>query len=505
MRKSLAFFLVLLIFAIGGTCYVNAGLLAEKDNVQITETVVYGDKSAVDGVKVERNIKYDRYIRWNTAYVVGEEPECKTAYTFDEYGGLREEPNYHYSGLELYSDVIGAFDDADEDAEMLTGVDRALKELFDKTEPGQESSTIINLADYLEFYEYNVFIDLPGDIAYSHINKEDINEAFVRYYNNETYVAQLKEELRIVEAIEGFFKIPVIDNHLYEIAVAKDTEGNLYGWGYGCANGGGSSGNVSMGGTLPEADAFSFWTISAYTDDTCYFTFNPYTDDGKLVDTSYIPGGFGIYCLPFDKEKRTVDVDSLGMVYALDPTEDIFNLHYDEKRNTLLLLHHKEGGYMLTVFDADTMEVKQEILYSEDGYGAGIYMGEDFLVLEGADDIVVFSVDEAGVYKKEIICDVTGLVQEEAVGYLDFSYMDFDWDGKKLVFGGPLNDSVSRRYYQSCGFYLAAYDEEELIYYGKYESSLDAESPYNNQYYDQYYGYNYVCRPTEINPIKISW
>lgn len=507
MRKSLALVLVLLVFAIGGTYYVSADLLKEKDNVQITETVVLGDKSAVDGVTVERNVKYDKYIRWNTTYVVGEEPECDTVYTFDEYGRLREEPNYRYDGLQLYTDVIRGFDDAEEDAEKLTGVDKAMKELFDQTEPGQEKSMIINLKDYLEFYEYEVLIDLPGDIAHYHINKEDIEEAFVRYSNNETYIANLEEELHIVETISEFFKIPVIDNHLYEITVSKDMNGNLYGWGYGSANGGGSSGNVSMGSTLPESDAFSLWALSAYTEDACYFTFSPYTDDGKLVDTSYIPGGFGIYCLPFDKENRTVDVDNLCMVYALDPTEDILNMHYDEKRNTILFLRHNEAGlgYRMTVFDADTMEVKQDILYSETGYGAGIYMGDDFIVLEGAEDIIVLSVDEDGNYRKEITCDVTGFVQEEAVGFLDFSYMDFDWDGEKLVFGGPLNDSESRRYYQSCGFYLAAFDETGLIYYGTYESSLDAESPYSNQYFDRYYGYDYVCRPTENEPIRISW
>lgn len=507
MKKSLALFLVLLVFVIGGTCYVSAGLLKEKDNVQITETVVYGDKSAVDGVTVERNIKYDKYIRWNTTYVVAEEATCDTVYTFDEQGGLREEPNYSYSGLELYTDVIRGFDDAEEDAENLTGVDRAMKELFDEMEPGQENSMIINLKNYLEFYEYEVFVDLPGDIAHYYINKEDIEEELVRYSSNESYVADLEEELHIVETISEFFKIPVIDNHLYEITVSKDMDGNLYGWGYGSANGGGSSGNVSMGGTLPESDAFSLWTLSAYTENACYFTFNPYTDDGKIVDTSYIPGGFGIYCLPFDKENQTVDVDNLRMVYSLDPTEDILNLHYDERRNAILLLRHKEAGsgYRVAIFDADTMELKQEIVCSEDGYGAGIYMGDDFIVLEGADDIIVLSVDEDGVYQKEIACDVTELLEEDGVGYLDFSYMDFDWDGEKLVFGGTLNDSVSQRYYQSCGFYLAAYDATGLIYYGEYSSSLDAESAYSNSYYDSYYGYNYVCRPTENNPIKISW
>jgi len=507
MRKSLALFMVLLVVAIGGTCYVSASLLKEKDNVQITETVVLGDKSAVEGVTIERNVKYDRYMRWNTTYVVGKESKCDTIYTFDEQGRLREEADYRYSGLELYTDVIRGHAFVEMDAEKLTGVNRAMKELFDKTEPGEENRAIIDLADYSDFYEYEITIDLPGGVSYHFINQSDIEEAMLRYNANETYMEELKEQQYILEKLTEFFKIPVIENHLYEIAVSKDTEGNLYGWSYGSANGGGSSGNVSMGGTLSESDAFSLWAISVYTEDMCYFTFYPYTDDRQLVDTSYIPGGFGIYQLPFDKEKATIDVDNLKLVYSLEPNE-VLNLHYDERRNTVLLVGHNEtgSGYKITVFDADTMEMKQELIFSERGYSSDdIYFGDDFVVLGAADDVVVLSVNKDGIYQKEIECDIKRLIDETSVDYLDFSYMGFDWNGEKLIFAGSLNDSTSHRYYQSCGFYLAAYDKNGLIYYGEYVNSLDAEGNYSNQYYDNYYSYDFVCRPTENNPILVDW
>lgn len=506
MRKSLVLFLVLLVFVIGGTCYISADLLKEKDNVQITETVVWGDKSAVEGVTVERNIKYDKHIRWNTTYVVGKEAKCDTVYTFEEQGKLYEKSDYSYRGIELHTNVIRAFEDANVKAEDLTGVDRAMKELFDETEPGQQNSRIIDLKDYLDFYQYELTIDLPGDIAHHFLNREELEEALVYYgkdknYLGSFYLEEIKEQLHILEVFTEFFKIPVIDNHLYEIAVSKDAEGNLYGWSYGTANGGGSSGNVSMGSTLTDSDGFDMWAIPVYTENMCYFTFNPDTYKGHRIDTSYISGGFGIYQLPFDKENGTVDVDNLRMVYSLEPTEDILNLHYDARRNTILLLEHKESevGYQMTVFDADTMEVKQEIVYSEDGYSAGIYMAEDFIVLESVNDLIVLSVDENGNYQKEITCDKKYLIEEAGVEYLDFSYMDFDWNGKKLIFAGSLNDSTSYRYYQSCGFYLAAYDKTGLIYYGEYESSLDTESNTGN------YDYNFICRPTENDPIKVRW
>jgi len=95
MKKSLVLFLLCFLIAVGGMSYVYTMLLAEKDQVQITETNVYGNKSILEGVSIVRNTKYDKFIRWNTNYIVGtssdtETDSCKTEYRFDEYGRFHE-------------------------------------------------------------------------------------------------------------------------------------------------------------------------------------------------------------------------------------------------------------------------------------------------------------------------------------------------------------------------------------------------------------------------------
>lgn len=40
-------------------------------------------------------------------------------------------------------------------------------------------------------------------------------------------------------------------------------------------------------------------TESVITDDTCFFWFGNRTDNDRLVDTSRIPGGYGVYMLPY--------------------------------------------------------------------------------------------------------------------------------------------------------------------------------------------------------------
>lgn len=44
-----------------------------------------------------------------------------------------------------------------------------------------------------------------------------------------------------------------------------------------------------------NADSFSFETIACSTPEAVYFTFDPHSYRGELVDTSMIPGGYGLY------------------------------------------------------------------------------------------------------------------------------------------------------------------------------------------------------------------
>lgn len=517
MRKAVLFFAVFFIAAAGVICYADASLLKEKDNVQITETVLYGDKAAVEGVTVERNIKYDRYMHWNTTYTAGAQPKQNTVYTFDEFRGLADDADYIPDGIIFNTVIVGGMDMTEDTASYLTGVNRAMWELFCETEPGTVGEATINLADYLDYYEYEIQITLPGQnsLYYEHFfSKAELKKYLADYDgNNVNYRQELEENLHIAEKLTEFFKIPVIENQLYHIAVAKGEDEKLYGWSYDCASGGGSSGSFTDGATslgeVPEnADAFDIWAICAYTDDKCYFTFEPYTRNGKPVDTSLMAGGYGIYCLPYDKENGTIDIDNLAMVYALDPSETVYDLYYDANREELLLFLGKHEGTVLSVIDETSMTAKQELLYTQAGYSSEYYVGDDFLVLTCDRTLYVLAVGEDGFYEKKFECENVSFVEGDNVFYPDFSGTVFDWDGEKLLAGGS-NPEWKNHYLadvrSSSGFYLAVFDKNGLVYSGIYESSLDAESPYVNSQYDKYYTYQYSCRPTERKPITVRW
>lgn len=512
MRKSLVVFAVFFLFAIGVICYADTSLLNEKDNVQITETILYGEKAAVEGVTIERNTKYDRYMRWNTTYTAGEKPECNTDYTFDESGGLWDEIEYVPDGIEFSTTIVGGTELADNTGTNLTGVNRAIWELFQETEPGEIGYATINLADYLDYYEYDIQFNLPG-VADYFMTTSEIKDALVRYgSNNADYKKELEDKLYVIETMTEFFKIPVIENQLYNIAVAKGEDGKMYGWGYDCANGGGSSGTLTDGATSlgepPEnADMFDIWAICAYTEDKCYFTFEPYTRNGERIDTSLIVGGYGIYCLSFDKETHTIDADSLAMVYPLELTETVYNLYYNADRGELLLLQGKEEGSALTVIEESTMTVMQEVIYTKQGYSSEYYIGDDFLLLTCDNTMFVLSVSEEEYYEKEFECRIDWLAEKLEVDYVEFNEMAFDWNGEALLIAGSLRNLKNNynSYFQNCGFYLTAYDRTGPVYCGIYESSLDAKRPYVNSQRDTYYNYSNRCRPTDADAIKVWW
>ena len=56
--------------------------LSQKDKVVFTEKVLYGEKSVVEGVTIERRCKYMDSVFWDSKYIVGETPQTTTKYKY---------------------------------------------------------------------------------------------------------------------------------------------------------------------------------------------------------------------------------------------------------------------------------------------------------------------------------------------------------------------------------------------------------------------------------------
>ncbi len=465
MRRSLiAFALVLLLSAVA-VYAVAIDINSACDKLEITEDH-YNSKTIVDGLQVKTRTTLDRYLLWETVYDIGEESSISTEYS---YHGARFNEKFErkYDGITVNVFLEYGFEN-ERGAEEQFGIGKAYKELYDTTPPGKEKKKTVYLKDYYEFYPMGAEIELPN-----------FSCGWGGYLSYGTITPQIGTEEYIYSRLDEYFKIPVIEDAYVEISVSRSIKGDLIG----------------MGSANMDGEQFHMSCISTLTDEASYFTFDAHTTDGNIVDLSYLPDGYGIYCVPYIGEIKSAEgvlIDEISMVYPLDPNIEILDIATNPEKTKLLLHTIEENKYVLTVIDIETMEQSQRFELSDwtkDNYGWQMYDGEDFIAMYVQyRDIVLLSINENGDYELEFT------VKQPSDTYLDYinSGMSMDFDGEKLAMAKFVNSKENK----ACTFYIAVYDETGQIYYGEYSTSLNTGSSGN---------YSYYCRPCDSEPISIEW
>lgn len=511
MRKSFIVLLTMLVLAAGTVYYAQTGILQEKDKVQFTEQILYGDKAVAEGITVEMENCYNEQLFWNSAYVIGETPSVTTKYEFfpwseSRYRYSREGAIHFTRNTDLY--FSGVWENL---SNQSVGLEKAWKELYDSVKPGEEEEMMIYLQDYMEYYHFGIEFHAAFDgskdeerISLYYNEKsllEDIETAEQRGAKEEA--EKLQEQLEDVKAFQEFFKIPVLDNEVAKLALAKDEKGNVIAWGEASLNGGSASGAIDIPdfSDWEKYDGFSFMTMSAFKDNDCYMTFEPYTRTGKLVDMSQIPGGYGIYHFTYDG--RNLHTDTLKMVYPLDVSTEIYDMTLDKSGKNLLLFTVEGSQIYMSIIDVETMELVDKIVVSTRDYGISSYkMYEDFMVING-EQLLVFTIDENGSYHKVFAASKKQLqnivAEDEILGNMTIPSADaeYDWNGEQLVFTSYM---LNKEWHYECSFYVAVADETGLLYFARYDSSLNTPLSYDEQ---NYYNRNYMpCEPEEL---KVSF
>lgn len=521
MKKSLVLLLVLVVLMTGTAYYAQGELLKEKDQVHYTEKVLYGDKSVVDGVTVEANLAYAYQLFWKTLYEIGENPKEATEYQF--YPWAHQDYQYVNSGslgFQQYGTEIMIKSYEDERQESYEGLQIAMKELYDKTPNGTEGRATVYLKDYMEEYTFIHMLDLPFETE----EPTDIYNDYVTYFDkdelladieeleesggNEDQLKELKQYLKDIETFQEFFRIPVIEEEVHHLALVKDEDGTVVGMGDYNHMGGSSTGNIDFMEEQEsdvERDAFSFDVYSAFVDENCYFTFDPYTINGNLVDISQIPGGYGLYHFTYDDEKCEIDLTNLKMVYPINTEEHITEIRIDgsEKYILLFTVNEMEKIHNLQVIDRETMALVDRFTLGDGERYISTWTYEDYIVV-ATDELTVIELNDEGRYVRAFSVDRD--IMEERVrastdAPLDFLSWStkFDWNGETLILVDRVLLELDKEHYyhdESCDFYVAAVSERGLLYYGEYYCSL----AYSND------GYRNPRFDTDtINALTIRW
>ena len=463
MRKATILMALVLFLSVCGVGVLAADIFEEHNQVVLTEKVIYGDRTKANGLSVQVDSHYRSRLFWNTTLQFNDAADVHTDYSFSAkqiYKGREEE----YDGINIHNNVMESVDTYVEEERLQEGIGVAYRELLDETEAGEDKSRNILLKDYISHYPIGFNLDFPN----TRLNSSRVDLDLWRDLGTVS-----ESEAHIVQKIRDYFKLPVLEDQYLEIHVSKRADGSRGSWG---------------GGTSRYGDWYDLYGYSVLSDDACYFTFNTLTNDGKVVDTSELPEGYGIYRLPYHMENdgeswgdvSVIDVDQLEMVYPLTPGIQIAYLSLNAAQ-TCLYLHTVEGGtYTITVIDLSTMEPKQmlDVMHFEDEPSWGISDQDDFMVIDcyHTQELAVVSKDESGKLTLEYICPVQ---PEEIKDFYSFYSYDtaMDFDGERLVLAQLLDIEFSTepdyRDRTSCGIQVAVYEEDGMTFFGEYRSSLD--------------------------------
>ncbi len=478
-------FLLIPLAAVMFFTFRNGRLREEtKDQVAYTKTDLYGDSKNAAGVKVhvKNALQYRLIFDSDVCFRHDGSYDAATSVSLSKETLWRDEVFYGYGNcdhgcdseyIDLYgvrlSGGVGFLENKDAEGNYV-GIFKAIEELRDTLAPGERKQKKIRLADYYTYYPVIGEIFLP-----------EISYGFHPDYLN--YDPEENEDVRLEYALSDFFRIPVLENDCTMISACGSGNGSSVSSPSGTVTlNDASAGLVSVDTAytdgfypLDDADCFDFRTYSAVTEDAAFFWFPNRSSKGTVVDTSLIPGGYGIYILPYDTDIRT---DELALFYPVPEESRILHLGLSADRKHLFLYAEEEGKVYLSVIDPENASLHQKLYltgYDQEeeyttitdcsGFSALYTYNKELIVIDTSED-------QAAVVIRHSLSDY-----EKEAEFLPFSHyyshcLNYS-DGRFLITGSnQVSESHRETMSTGCGFYIAVFDADGLSYYGLVESSL---------------------------------
>lgn len=481
MRKALGLLIVLLVLCTSSVVWCALTVYLPHDQVQFTQTVLAGDPATAEGLTVQTYATYQNHLFWDSmTQIQNSVPQTKTDYRFYQ-SEQSEVGDPSYRGVEIFSDVgTGASNYMDIPENQRSGLELAYQELYESAVPGQEATKTIMLSDYCDYYPIAGFIDVEG-----------INLAFNVWSENST------EEMAVSNKMESFFRIPVLPTEQATISLEKDSSGYIYSTG------------LSNNG---EGDQFSFYTHGVITPQTCFFIFNNRSQKGQIMDTSLIPGGYGIYALDYAGgqvkqlregvtqtiENGSLQLDSLRMAFPIDPAEEVLQLCKWPDAQTLLLFTKYKSDYFLTIIAIDSMQQIQRLkLHTEtnsETYGFAVLENSDFVVSVINKKVSVLVPNGDGTFR----------IDMQTQNTLSNLYVPWRVDGNAMAYKDGKLAFATEDYDESSGmrngvsYDIVILDASGMQLYAKYQCSLQniPQDTYNS---------NEIVRLLYNHPLELTW
>lgn len=442
MKRTLTAFALALLAVCAGAAAAGAGVFSAREDVRVAQTAVYGDASAANGVTVTTVTQYADERFWETVCTPGDDFSCAARYSFSQTGETAE-PRGSSEFLRLSTGLRLGLDN-----DVQGGISDAYRDLFEETAPGTESERVVRLADYYDYYPISVSFSLGG------VSGEYGEEALRRD------AALGEREAAFLEALNIYFRIPVLEEETVRISIGKDARGNV----------------ASTGSASTDADNYAMTCLSAVRDGVCWFAFDAHTFEGKLADTSLLPGGFGVYRLTFAEDgEGGLAFGPVETLCSLDPEDFVLGLTLSEDGSRLLVHEDSGGDYRILAVDTKTGETRQDERLPDFFESSWLNLREGdgfFAVWTGLSRLAVVETAPDGSFRFALDAALYPDPENPLFSMAGDS-LSLAFDGERLAVSGPLAGAYS--HVKTADFFAAVYEGDGLRYYGEYESNLRTE------------------------------
>ena len=470
----------LVIVSLGAASFTFAAVRGQMADCRITEKTIVGDAAAAAGLSASFGMGLQNQLYWRNVFTYGGADDGadvqETAFSRKNPFPADKKGPVPYVRLTGYMTSGNALDDILTDPaegypirqELLAqvrqefftaGAAERVQEIKRALPADGETTQDLKLKDLFRYYP------IEGDLTGTSI--------WAASLDNAVYASE--DSVKLGQDLNHFLRIPISETESSGFSVGKYPDGSLnFNYYQGKEN------------CSQQEDHFDFCSIACSTPDAVYFTFDTHTDDGDVVDTSLIPGGYGIYRLPYDREKEIFLSGKLEMVYALDPKKQYTDIYASPDGAKLFLVSQaarlaavgvKEVQATAEIIDVRTMQCdrREEIVCSKDaalGYDAG-----DYLIFRGRSELCLYTYQD-GSYKKELMLTDVDFRKPALRNLFYDNRCRTAYDGKRLSILGEAeldieDENNTMWLWGTAGTVeVAVFDASGLAYYGTLRSNM---------------------------------
>lgn len=500
MRRAIAALLALTLLAAAGLVCAHWTVNGTRESVEMHERVLYGDGSAAEGMRLHVPVYSGGHLFWDTELETGVSGTAETDFRFlsERWYGGEQRGRVHnglYASLMTNMGAGGNFGtEFDFESEYYGGYEDyfyvvygdILRAVASRTEPAQEHTERVELTDWIDFVPVQFDVGLPG-----YIYKYDGGENCVELSRGDPgeLGAMLAER----------FHIPLEGSCPVDISVSKNTAGEIVEWQISQASDEGFEGDNAEAAYTDSWSGLNVNTWSFVTEDACWFVFDQWQSDRELgrIDFSALPGGRGVYRLPFeyegeDSQVTRVYLDDMKTVLPVAESENIEMFDTDGEHLlmftsdgealylTQALLEEPEKAVRARLLELEELPEEYDMYDGIDraALGQGLYCvwttGGRLLLLEadaGGEYEMCLNVRA---YPEGVDTGMTWGIPQDwniSLGY-DNLCTAMLWNGERLAVARWYMNDVKGDYGAVSGPLLWVYDGTGLLYAGCFESSL---------------------------------